>query len=126
MYVVLTLASILPALVVLQVLRIHVYEGAELRVQGQQQANSAQVLPAVRGSIVDSEGRTLAVNTARYDLAVDPSVPGFAERGSELVNRLARMTGSSPGSIRRRTSVATAFTCSAWPRRRPRAATGSP
>jgi cell division protein FtsI (penicillin-binding protein 3) len=102
MYVVLTLASILPVLVVLQVLRIHLYEGAELRVQGQQQASSAQVLPAVRGSIVDSEGRTLAVNTARYDLAVDPSVPGFAERGSELVNRLARMTGSPTGSIRRR------------------------
>ncbi|MDX1739679.1 MAG: penicillin-binding transpeptidase domain-containing protein, partial [Rhodothermales bacterium] len=102
MYVVLTLASILPVLVVLQVLRIHVYEGSTLREQGQQQASSAQILPAVRGSIVDSQGRILAVNTARYDLAVDPSVAGFKERRSEFVSRLSRLTGASARSLRRR------------------------
>jgi cell division protein FtsI (penicillin-binding protein 3) len=102
MYVVLTLASILPVLVVLQVLRIHLYEGSSLREQGQQQASSAQILPAVRGSIVDSQGRTLAVNTARYDIAVDPSVAGFKDRQSELVSRLSRLAGLSAQSLRRR------------------------
>ena len=43
-------------------------------------------------SIVDSEGRTLAVNTARYDLAVDPTVSGFGSRRKEFVGKLARLT----------------------------------
>lgn len=102
MYVVLTLASILPVLVAVQVLRIHMYEGASLRAQGQQQANSALVIPAVRGSIVDSEGRTLVVNTARYDLAVDPTVSGFSARRSEFVGKLARLAGQPVSVLRRR------------------------
>ncbi len=102
MYVVLTLVSILPVLVVVQVLRIHLYDGSNLRAQGQQQASSALVIPAVRGSIVDAEGRTLAVNTARYDLAVDPTVSGFSGRRGDLTNRLSRLTGAPRSSLEKR------------------------
>ena len=102
MYVVLTLLSILPVLVTLQVVRIHLYDGVELRKQGAHQANSAVVLPAVRGSIVDAEGRTLAVNTARYDLAVDPTVLNFADKQHAFVSRLARLTGSAAGALQGR------------------------
>ncbi|MBT8399899.1 MAG: penicillin-binding protein, partial [Rhodothermia bacterium] len=102
MYVVLTLLSILPALVGLQVLRIHAYDGTELRQKGSRQASSAQVIPAVRGAILDGEGRTLAVNAARYDLALDPTVPGFAAERSRFITSLSRVTGASRESIARR------------------------
>ena len=102
MYVLLTLLSILPALVVLQVLRIHVYDGAELREKGNQQANSVQIIPAVRGAILDREGRTLAVNAARYDLALDPTIPGFTPARSRFLQGLSRLTGVPTASIARR------------------------
>ncbi|MEX1055182.1 MAG: penicillin-binding protein, partial [Rhodothermales bacterium] len=77
MYVVLTLLSLVPLLVILQTLRIHLAEGSELRQQGRRQASSFVSIPAVRGAIMDRAGRMLAVNMARFDLAVDPTVPGF-------------------------------------------------
>ncbi|MDX1430460.1 MAG: penicillin-binding protein 2, partial [Rhodothermales bacterium] len=101
MYVVLTLLSILPALVVLQVLRIHAYDGAELRKKGSDQASSAQVIPAVRGAILDRMGRTLAVNAARWDLALDPTIPGFAAERSRFIANMSRLTGASNAAIAR-------------------------
>ena len=73
MYVVLTLASILPVLVVLQVLRIHLYEGSTLREQGQQQAD----MP------VDHECVRARTDTGDFAQFVDLEV--IASRGAVLV-----------------------------------------
>lgn len=102
MYVVLTLLSILPVLVFGQVLRIYLYEGAELRERGEEQASSVLAIPAMRGAILDNEGRTLAVNAARYDLALDPSVPGFAQARKSFVDRLSRLTGEPASRLAQR------------------------
>jgi cell division protein FtsI (penicillin-binding protein 3) len=100
MYVLLTLLSVVPLLVAVQVVRVTVFQGAELREQGERQATSQFTIPAMRGTIVDRHGRTLAVNTARYDIAVDPTIPGYAERAPAFFGRLARTTGRSPAWYR--------------------------
>jgi cell division protein FtsI (penicillin-binding protein 3) len=102
MYVVLTLMSIVPALIVFQVLRIHVADGEELREQGERQTSSFVTIPAIRGAILDRGGRMLAVNTARYDLALDPTVAGFGNLESSFFERLSKLTGRSAASFRRK------------------------
>ncbi len=102
MYVVLTLLSLLPLFVAGQVLRIYFFEGEALREQGRRQADSYVEIPAMRGAILDRAGRTLAVNTARYDLALDPMVPGFDRVAATFYERLARLTGTPASTLRRR------------------------
>ncbi|HLT48093.1 MAG TPA: penicillin-binding transpeptidase domain-containing protein [Rubricoccaceae bacterium] len=101
LYVVTALLMLLPAGVVFQMVKIHLGEGAELRARGERQASSFVELPAVRGSIYDRAGRALAVSTARYEVAVDPSVPGFDAKAEELYDLLARATGRPAGHFRR-------------------------
>lgn len=102
MYVVLTLLTLVPLLVLGQIIRIHVAEGVALRDQGERQASSHLTIPAVRGAIVDRAGRMLAVNTARYDVALDPTVPGFRDVESTFFEKLSRLTGASASTYRRR------------------------
>ncbi len=101
MYVVLTLLTLLPLMVVAQLLRIHVAEGGDLRAQGERQASSFVEIAAVRGAVYDRAGRTLAVNTARYDLALDPTVPGFEPQARSFFDRLSKLT-ARPASLYRR------------------------
>ena len=93
---------VLPTLVVVQVVRIQMDEGAELRARGAQQSESVITLAAERGSILDRRGRALAVNTARYEVAADPTAPGFQARAAELYATLARATGRSADHYRQR------------------------
>ncbi len=101
MYVVLTLLSIVPLLVAGQVLRIYLSEGAELRAQGEQQHSSYVTIPAFRGTIVDRAGRTLAVNTARYDVALDPTLDGFRDTAETFFDRLSKLTGRPAAAYRK-------------------------
>ncbi len=102
MYVVLTVLCALPILVAMQVVRIHVQDGAKLRAQGEKQARTFATLPAVRGSIYDRNGRTLAVNTARHDLAIDPTFGNFSEVQDAFYSQLAEVTGHSRSKYRAR------------------------
>ena len=102
MYAALAALSLLPLLVVGQVLRIHLTEGGDLRDQGRRQTNSFVEIPAMRGAIYDRAGRTLAVNTARYDLAIDPTAPGFAEGQDAFFEKLSSLTGTSASRYRQR------------------------
>ena len=102
MYVVLTLLGILPVMVVWQILGIDIADGPELREKGVMQASSVQSIPAVRGTIYDRAGRTLAVNTTRFDVGVDPTSRGFAEGAERLYATLERLTGRSASSFRER------------------------
>jgi cell division protein FtsI (penicillin-binding protein 3) len=102
LYVVTAVLLLLPAGVVLQMVRIQLAEGSELRERGERQASSFVELPAVRGSVYDHAGRTLVVNTARYEVAADPTVDGFDARGEALYALLGRLTGQSASVFRAR------------------------
>ena len=102
MYVVLTLLSIVPVLVAGQVLRIYLVDGTALREQGRKQAASYVTIPAMRGAILDRAGRTLVVNTARYDVELDPTAPGFDKAAPAFFEKLSRLTGRSASVFRKK------------------------
>jgi cell division protein FtsI (penicillin-binding protein 3) len=101
MYVVLIALSTLPVLVFGQMLYIYLGEGTELREQGERQASSYQNIPAQRGSIFDRAGRTLVTNVARYDVALDPTAPGFSAQAAGFYEQFGRLTGRPASEIRR-------------------------
>ena len=100
MYVVLALFCIVPLLVIGQIGRIVVTEGDTLEQQGREQARSSQAIPAMRGALLDRNGRALAINTARYDLALDPTVEGFADQAETFYEQLATLTGRTAAHFR--------------------------
>ncbi len=93
MYVVLTLLGLVPLAVAAQMGRIVVTETDALRDQVREQARSTLEIPAMRGALLDRDGRRLAINTARYDLALDPTVEGFQKRARSFFDKLASLTG---------------------------------
>ena len=93
MYVALTLLGLAPLAVAAQMGRIVVTETDALRDQVRAQARSTMTIPAMRGAILDRDGRGLATNTARYDLALDPTVEGFQEQAGTFFDKLASVTG---------------------------------
>ncbi|MFB6271325.1 MAG: penicillin-binding transpeptidase domain-containing protein [Salinibacter sp.] len=101
MYVVLTLLGLVPIAVVAQMGRIVFTKTDDLREQVREQARSIVKIPAMRGAILDRDGRGLAINTARYDLALDPTVEGFSERAGSFFDKLASMTGVPAAEYRR-------------------------
>ena len=102
MYMVLTLLSIVPVIVAAQIGWIVITEKAELRNRAKEQARSTVEIPAMRGAILDRDGRTLAANTARYDLALDPTVDGFEEHAGSFYRNLASLTDRSAADFRTR------------------------
>ena len=101
MYGVLTLLCLLPLLVGGRVLWVVLTDRAELQERGAQQAQSRVDIPAMRGAILDRDGRALAINTARYDLALDPTIDGFSEQQASFFDRLSALTGRSAAHYRR-------------------------
>jgi len=102
MYMVLTLLSIIPLFVAGQVGWIVFLQGDDLQEQGQEQARSTVEIPAMRGAILDRDGRALAINTARYDLALDPTVAGFSEKRTAFFQKLSSLTGDPASHFRER------------------------
>ena len=102
MYMVLTLLSIVPVVVAAQMGWIVVTDTAELRDRAKAQARATVEVPAMRGSILDRSGRALATNTARYDLALDPTVEGFSTAANRFYEGLAVITDRSAAHFRRR------------------------
>ena len=80
LYLVLGIAALFPFIIAGQLVSIHVNEGASLKQKGQKQASTMVTIPSLRGSIYDREGRELVVNTASYDLALDPTVDAFTKQ----------------------------------------------
>ncbi len=102
MYVVLTLVSLLPALVVLRVLYLQLGEAPVLRAQGEAQASTHVEIPALRGTVLDAAGRVLATNAARYDLALDPTARGFSAKADLFFDKLSDLTGTPAQAYRQR------------------------
>lgn len=103
LYIVLTLVGIVPLFVFGQLIRLTWVNGEALRQQGIKQAQALDVIPAMRGAILDRNGRTLAVNEARYDLELDALVEvkdkegkviaSFVQSQRKFINYLAALTG---------------------------------
>lgn len=101
MYVVLTVLAGVPLAIAVQMTVLYGTDGPELREQGERQARAVREIPAMRGSIRDANGRPLAVNTARYEVAVDPTIEGFDRRSDEFFDRLSEISARSAASLRR-------------------------
>lgn len=102
LYGILALLLVLPVAVLVQMVRIHLAEGDDLRARGEQQASDVRVLPAQRGTILDRAGRVLVANTARYEIAADPTVAGFEDRAEDLYTLLGEATGRGADYFRRK------------------------
>lgn len=100
LYTVLVLLAVVPLLVIGQIARILVTDGDTLAQEGEEQARSSVSIPAMRGTIADRAGRALAINTARYDLALDPTVEGFAAGADLFYEQLAALTGRTAAHFR--------------------------
>ncbi|HEX7072045.1 MAG TPA: penicillin-binding transpeptidase domain-containing protein [Rhodothermales bacterium] len=101
-YWVLLFLCVLPVLVTVQVLRIHLGQGEALREEGERQVQAIESIPAKRGAILDQAGRALVVNTGRYELAVDPTVPGWDRSvASRFFDRLSAITGIRASAFHR-------------------------
>jgi cell division protein FtsI (penicillin-binding protein 3) len=106
MYLVLVLLALVPLAIVAKILHIYFGEGDALRAEGQRQMRAVVPIPAMRGEIIDRTGRALAVNIARYDLALDPEVEGFTEgQARVLFERLSRLTGRPAAYFRQRVAT---------------------
>ncbi|WP_103027084.1 penicillin-binding transpeptidase domain-containing protein [Salinibacter altiplanensis] len=101
MYVALTLLGLAPLAIAVQMGQIVVTETDTLRDQVRAQARSSVTIPAMRGAILDRNGRGLATNTARYDLSVDPTVEGFQKQAGTFFDKLGSLTGVSASRYRR-------------------------
>ena len=102
MYLLLTFFSVAALVIIGQLVWIQAVDGPELRTEGMSQVRSQTVLAAERGQILDQANRALVVNTPRYDLALDPSYPGFVEDQSNHIARIAEITGWQQRTITRR------------------------
>ncbi len=101
MYVVLTGLTVLALVIVGQLVWLQVDRGEDLREAGLRQRQSQELLPPERGDIVDASGRALAVNSPRYDLALDPTALGFEAQKDDFLYRLAKLTGTSSTQLHR-------------------------
>ena len=95
MYMMLTLLSIVPVIVAGQMGWAVIADRGELRARAKAQSQSTVEVPAMRGRILDQAGRSLAINTAQYDLALDPTVEGFRSQADAFYEKLAGLTGAS-------------------------------
>ena len=94
LYVALAFAGVLPFIIAGQLVHIYVSESEALQKEGIRQASTTVSVPALRGSIYDREGRELVINTAAYQLALDPTVDGFTQAKRTLFfENLSLLTG---------------------------------
>ncbi len=88
--------ALFPTAILLQVLRIQILEGSDLKALWGEQAIDYVPIPAERGQIVDVNGRILVNNTVSYRVIVDPLAPRTTRDGLRQVARtLASHTGRS-------------------------------
>ena len=94
MFVMLGILFLLPAALLVQLVRINFIEGDGLRQLWNKQAITEIPIPAERGNIYDRNGTLLATNTVDYKMALDPKVPGMTQAHIDTVLvTLGRTTG---------------------------------
>jgi len=83
--------SLLPLSIIVQMLRIHLGSGEELRALWRKQAEDFIPIPSLRGDILDVNGKVLATSTVNYTVAVDPL---FRDMNDEKLTKIATVLGS--------------------------------
>ncbi len=106
MFVLLGLLLLLPAAILVQILRVNLVEGEGFRELWSSQALEYISIPAQRGHIYDSRGSLLATNTVIYRVAIDPHTVGNTTNLQDILNILSRHTGRSPQFYRNRVQQA--------------------
>lgn len=102
MFVVFGLILLVPCAIVLQLLRVNLMEGSELRELWNEQAIDYISIPAQRGNIYDNNGSLLATNSVAYRVAVDPRLPGVTrEKLRTICDTLAGHSGISASACLR-------------------------
>ena len=77
MFVMLGILFLLPAALLVQLVRINFIEGDGLRQLWNKQAITEIPIPAERGNIYDRNGTLLATNTVDYKMALDPKAVSY-------------------------------------------------
>lgn len=107
LFAVFGLLLLLPCAIAMQLLRINIWEGAELRQLWSDQAIDTIPIPAQRGNIYDNDGSLLATNSVAYKVAVDPHVPGITAADiDKICSTLAQHSQYSAGYYRRKIRTA--------------------
>ncbi len=97
------LFALLPVGIVVQMIRVQLGSGEELRILWREQAEDFITIPALRGDILDANGKILATSSVAYTVAVDPLVPGMTnDRLRAITNALARTAGKDADQYMRR------------------------
>jgi cell division protein FtsI (penicillin-binding protein 3) len=97
------LFALLPIGIVMQILRVQWASGDELRILWREQAEDFVTIPALRGDILDANGKIMATSSVAYTVAVDPLVPGMTrDHLSAITNALARTAGKDADQYMRR------------------------
>lgn len=97
------LFALLPIGIVMQMLRVQWASGDELRILWREQAEDFVTIPALRGDILDANGKIMATSSVAYTVAVDPLVPGMTrDHLSAITNALARTAGKDADQYMRR------------------------
>lgn len=102
MFLLLGFLFLLPAGILLQILRVNLVEGEGFRELWSSQAIDYIPIPAQRGNIYDSNGSLLATNTVIYRVAVDPHSLGNNTGIDDVAAILSRHTGRTPQYYRNR------------------------
>lgn len=96
MFLLFGLILLIPVGIALQILRVNVLEGDDLRELWSSQAIDYIPVPAQRGNIFDSNGSMLVANRVIYKVAVDPKAPGTTqEHLRDISNILSTHTNRS-------------------------------
>ncbi len=100
---VLGVVILFPLAITVQMVRVQMFEGANLRALWNEQALDVVPIPAQRGQILDAKGRILVSNTVTYSVAIDPLVPNTQQAHiNEILQTLARHTSRSFDEYRQR------------------------
>jgi len=97
------LISLIPMAIVVQMLRLHIVSGEGLRALWSEQAEDFIPIPALRGDILDANGKIMATSAVAFTVAVDPLVPGMDRTKLNTLSRtLAKYTGKDADQYLRR------------------------
>jgi cell division protein FtsI/penicillin-binding protein 2 len=103
LFVVLGLILLLPTAIIVQIVRINLIEGENLRELWNNQTIHYINIPAQRGSIYDKNGSQLATNSVVYKIAVDPHAPSARHDHFQTISSiLSKYSGKSAGSYMNR------------------------
>ncbi|PIQ60508.1 MAG: penicillin-binding protein [Bacteroidetes bacterium CG12_big_fil_rev_8_21_14_0_65_60_17] len=102
MYVVATLITLLPVVLAARAVHISLIDGPALRSRVETQSTSSISIAAMRGSIDDAAGRSLAVNVRTWTLAVDPTTKAARADMAAWSADIARAANLPVSSVRRK------------------------